>query len=194
MSRTRSLSDEAARVRLDLLMAWWPFTSGSLRASIETLLEEVRHGGWSSEREAEFLRYAEASWPARRATERFARTRPDIFWSVLVPRCLPTTQVLLKRLAEQEGHERFHDLYRAPQADFALHEAERTELALLVPQIHALLWRDHEEKMRAFLDAAQEEQRQMKALLDGKAAVGACSAYEHAMMYADELAVFSADQ
>lgn len=187
MPPSRSLSDEAKRVRLDLLMSWWPFTEGSLRASIEALLEEAKCDTWSPEREGELLRYAEGSWPARRATRRFAEANPETLWQALVPRCLPTTQVLLKRLAEHEGHERFYELLRAPQADFALHEAERAELELLLPQVYALLWRDHREHMKAFVEEAEAERQQAKASLHGKTQPGVLSAYEHAMMYGEHL-------
>lgn len=187
MKPPRSLSDEAKRIRLDLLMSWWPFTDGSLRASVEVLIEEAKRDTWSPERESELLRYAEASWPARQAARRFAAASPEILWQALVPRCLPTTQVLLKRLAEYEGHQRFHDLLRAPQADFALHEAERSELQLLLPQIYALLWRDHKEDMVVFVKEAEAERQQVKAMLHGKTESGVLSAYEHAMMYGEHL-------
>ncbi len=187
MKPSRSLSNEAKRVRLDLLMSWWPFTSGSLRSSIEALLEEASSEAWSPEHEAELLRYAEASWSARRGARRFAEANPALLWEALVPRCLPTTQVLLKRLAEHEGHERFFELLRAPQADFALHEAERAELDLLLPQVHALLWRDHRDEIAAFVDEAEAERQQAKQSLHGKTAPGVLSAYEHAMMYGERL-------
>lgn len=187
MPTPRSLSDEAKRVRLDLLMAWWPFTNGSLRASIEALIEEVKRDVWSPEREGELLRYAEASWPARRAARRYAEAHPGALWEAVVPRCLPTTQVVLKRLAEYEGHERLYELLDAPQADFALHQSERTELELLLSQVYALLWRDHGGNMAMYIEEAETERRQAKASLHGKTAPGVLSAYEHAMMYGEDL-------
>lgn len=150
-------------------------------------MEEAKQGAWTERQEAEFLRYAEASWSTRRAAQRFAETRPELLWEALVPRCLPTTQVLLRRLAEHEGHQRLSALLRAPQADFALHEAERVELELLLPQIHALLWRDHRHEMTAFVEEAEAERREAKAALHGKTLPGTLSVYEHAMMYGEHL-------
>lgn len=187
MSSPRSLSDEAKRVRVDALMAWWPFTEGSLRASIETLIEEAKGDEWTQAQEAEFLQYAEASWSARRAARAFAERYPELFWETLVPRCLPTTQVLLRRLAEHEGHTRFSDLRRSPQADFAFHEAENVEFELLIQQIFALLWRDHHADMKAFVDEAEAERVQYRATLHAKTAPGTLSVYEHAMLYGEDL-------
>ncbi len=187
MSSSRSLSDEAKRVRVDALMAWWPFTEGSLRASIEALIEEAKRDEWTQAQEAEFLRYAEASWPARRAARIFAETHPELVWEALVPRCLPTTQVLLRRLAEREGHSRFSDLRRSPQADFAFHEAENVEFDLLMPQIFALLWREHHADMKALVDQAEAERARYKTALHGKTAPGMLSVYEHAMLYGEDL-------
>lgn len=185
MNPLRPLSDEAKRIRLDALMAWWPYAEGSLRASIEALLEEAKQEAWSAEQERELLRYAEATWPARRAVQRFALVRPDVLWPAFVARCLPTTQVLLQRLSEAAGHQKLSEILRLPQADFALHEPQRIEIELLLPQVHALLWRDHRSEMQPHLREAEEERAEMQASLHGAVAAGALSAYEHAMMYGE---------
>jgi hypothetical protein len=74
---------------------------------------------------------------------------------------------------------------RLPQADFALHEPQRVEIELLLPQVYALLWRDHRSEMGAFLHDAEQERVEMQASLHGEVAAGAMSAYEHAMMYGE---------
>jgi hypothetical protein len=185
MNPLRTISDEAKYVRLDALMAWWPYAEGSLRASIETLLEEAKQEGWSETQERELLRYAEATWPARRAVQRFAMAHPDMLWSAFIVRCLPTTQVLLQRLSEAAGHQKVSELMRLPQADFALHEPQRVEIELLLPQVYALLWRDHRSEMDSFLHEAEQERVELQASLHGEVAAGAMSAYEHAMMYGE---------
>lgn len=185
MNPLRTLSDEAKYVRLDALMAWWPYAEGSLRASIEALVEEAKQESWSETQERELLRYAEATWSARRAVQRFAMAHPDALWTALIARCLPSTQVLLQRLSEAAGHQKLSEILRMPQADFALHEPQRVEIELLLPQVYALLWRDVRSEMDPYLREAEEERAEMQASLHGAVAAGALSAYEHAMMYGE---------
>ncbi len=185
-SSARSWSDEERRVRLDALMLWWPYADGSLRDSIEALIEEATAGIWSEENEQMLLRSAAATWPLRVAAKRYAQEQPERFWECFVSRCLPTTQILLLRLAENEGTTSLKRLLHSPQADLALHDGERLEIELLLPQIYALLWGLDQGMMSELVEEAKRERDEKRALLDGTVGQAALSVFEHEMMYGDE--------
>ena len=177
--------EEERRVRLDALLLWWPYTSGSLRSTVEGLMEEAETGAWSSENEAQMLACAAATWPARVATRWFAEEHPDRLWKLFLPRCLPTTQILLKRLAEQEGVTQLSRILASPQADFALHEQERLEIALLLPFVYPLLWAEAREEMGELLERAKERREEKRNLLAAAGGAGKTTAFDHAMMHGE---------
>lgn len=179
----RSWSDEERRVRLDALMLWWPYADGSLRDTIEALIEEATAGTWSDENEQLLLRSAGATWPFRVAAKQYAQTQLDRFWECFLPRCLPTTQVLLLSIIEKEGQGSLKKLYASPQADLALHEAERLEIELLLPQIYALLWGQDDKKMTVLVEEAKRQREEKQALLNGSGDQAALSVFDHEMMY-----------
>ena len=172
---------------MDALLLWWPYADGAVRTTLEGLREEAERDVWSEENEAQMLACAAATWPARLAVRWYAETHPEALWERLVPRCLPTTQVLLKRLAEQEATVSYSALLASPQADFALHEGERLELELLLPQVYALLWKERSGDMAAELERARAVREEKRALFPeptvGKAGL---SVFDHLMMYGEE--------
>lgn len=174
-------------MRVDGLLLWWPYAEGSVRTTLEGLIEDAEKEVWNAENEAQMLACAAATWPARLAVRWYAETHPEAFWERLVPRCLPTTQVLLKRLAEQEGTVAYAALLASPQADFALHEAERLELELLLPQVYALLWKECAGEMTSELQRAQQVREEKRALFpEPTAGKAELSVFDHLMMYGDE--------
>lgn len=181
--RARSWSQEERRVRLDALMLWWPYAEGSLQGTIEALIEEAKSGAWTAENETFLLRVATATWPMRQAAKRYAQAETDRFWELLVPRCLPTTQVLLHGLAEKERTTSLKKLLASPLADLALHEPERLEIELLLPQLYALAWKEDRAKMSVWLEAANRERDEKQQLLHGATDAKTLSAFEHEMMY-----------
>lgn len=182
----RRWTEEERRIRVDALLLWWPYAEGSLRATLESLIDEAQSDVWNQENEAQMLACAAATWPARLAVRLYASAHPEALWERLVPRCLPTTQVLLKRLAEQEGTVSYPEILRSPQADFALHESERLELELLLPQICALLWQDCQNEMGAELERAKQVREEKRALFADPAAMKeGLSVFDHLMVYGD---------
>lgn len=183
----RSWTDEERRLRLDALMLWWPYADGSLRATIEALIQEAKANIWSQENETLMLRVASATWPLRVAAKRYAATHPDRFWELFLPRCLPTTQLLLLRISEQEGTRALDRLLASPQADLALHTNERIEIELLLPQVYALIWKEDRQEMDELIEEAKHRREEKQLLLDGSTQPSAHSVFEHEMMYGDEM-------
>ncbi len=174
-------------MRVDALLLWWPYADGSVRGTLEGLREEAERDVWNEENEAQMLACAAATWPARLAARWYAETHPEALWERLVPRCLPTTQVLLKRLAEQEGTVSYAAILASPQADFALHEAERLELELLLPQVYALLWKECSADMASELERARAVREEKRALFpDPTVGKAGLSVFDHLMMYGEE--------
>ena len=185
----RSWSDEERRLRSDALLAWWPYADGSLRATVEALLADAQRDAWDEANETQLLACAAATWPPRVAARRFASEHPDRFSALFLPRCLASTQILLKRLEEQEGTVALPALLAAPQADFALHESERLEIGLLLPQAYALLWAEAAGEMAAHVETATGEREAKRALLgQGSVQPGAASLFDHDMMYGEDVA------
>ena len=182
---SRSWTNEERRVRLDALMQWWPYAEGSLRATIEELIKDAQIGSWSAENEQMMLRAAGATWPHRVAAKQYAQEEPDRFWELFVPRCLPSTQVLLIGLAEKEATTSLKKLLVSPLADLALHESERLELDLLAPQVRALLWKVDQKKMTSFVERAKQLRDEKQKLLSGSTAAQTLSVFEHEMMYGE---------
>ena len=180
-----SQSEERA-IRVEALFSWWPYTAGSLQRSIEQLIEEVRGGEWSADHERQFFVYAEASWPARVAARRFADEQQEVVWQEVLDRCLPTTQLLLERLSEQEGHTRYADILRSGGADFALFEGEHRELALLLPQVYAILWKTRGQEMVSLVNEAAQELEDAKRHTLADAASRA--SFEQALIFGEDFA------
>ncbi|MBP7006376.1 hypothetical protein KBB27_04635 [Patescibacteria group bacterium] len=183
---SKTWPEEERRVRLDALLLWWPYAAGSLRSTIEGLIEEAETGVWSAENEAQLLACATATWPARVATRRFAIEYPERLWSLLVLRCLPTTQILLKRLAELEGTVSLAQILASPQADLALHERERLEIELLVPHVYVLLWNEAQSEMREQIEEAKRLREEKREMLAGTGGKGKTTTFDHMMMYGEE--------
>lgn len=186
MSRSNlsSCSEEQCHQRLDALYSWWPYAEGSLKASIEALIEEVKRGEWDAERERQFFLYAEATWPARVATQLYAKEAQEHVWEEVTAFCLPTTHVLLERLAEREGHTRFFDIMRSPSADFSFFARERREFALLLPQIYAALWKKYRGEMKEALADAEQRLRTFKEQ-KGTAMPEKRAQFERALIYGE---------
>lgn len=184
---SKAWPEEERRVRLDALLLWWPYASGSLRSTIEELIEEAETSVWSPENEERLLVCAAATWPVRVATRRFAAEHPERFWNLFVPRCLPTTQILLKRLAELEGTVSLAQILASPQADLALHERERLEIELLVPHAHVLLWNEAQNEMNEQIEEAKRLREEKREMLAGAGGKGKTTAFDHMMMYGEDV-------
>jgi hypothetical protein len=180
----RTLGEEARHDRMDALMRWWPYTDGSLRQTVEALIEDALADRWSDAEERQFLACAEATWAPRCATRAFRDQQEALVWEWVLATTLPTTQVLLRRIAAREEVMSLERVMRSPLADFALHEAERTELQLLLPQLEARLWKEYQPAIRELLPEweARRVERQRAAQQEGSPA--AKSAYEQAMIFA----------
>ncbi len=176
--------DEARHERMDALMAWWPYTDGSLRTTVEALFEDVLAERWSTAEEAQFLICAEAVWSRRRATRLFREQEVSLTWELLLLLTLPTTQLLLRRLEQREESQDIARLLRSPLADFALHEAERTEIELLLPQIEARLWSQYRAQIEPLIAEQEALRKTMKDEADREGTPVAKSTYEQAMVFA----------
>ncbi len=184
----KTIFDEQRCVRVDLLASWWPYTDGSLRATIDELLSDAQEDRWDAACEKYMRTCAEASYLMRLGTKRFAEDHPNIVWETLVPLCLPTTQVLLTRLADREETQELAKLLRAPMADDALYARERDEIELLLPQVLVRVWNTHRETIASTFDALRETQARAKALLQGRLSQESVSLYERAMLYGEDIA------
>lgn len=181
---TRTLGEEARHDRMDALMRWWPYTDGSLRQTVEALIEDALADRWSDAEERQFLACAEATWAPRCATRAFREQQEALMWEWVLGAALPTTQVLLRRIAAREETVSLDRVLRSPLADFALHEAERTELQLLPPQLEARLWKESQMAIRELLSEWEVRRQELERAAKKEGSTAAKSAYEQAMIFA----------
>jgi hypothetical protein len=94
--------------------------------------------------QARALDIGRATWGARQALAEFLREDgKHREYAALLPAVRPTTAVLMSRLLKTYPDASLDELMTVPEAAFALHNAERQEIAYLRPEIWITLWKDH---------------------------------------------------
>lgn len=180
---TRTLGEEARHDRMDALMNWWPYSEGSLRQTIEALIEDALADRWSDAEERQFLACAEATWAPRCATRAFREDQEALTWEWVLDAVLPTMQVLLRRIAMREEAVSLDRVLRSPLADFALHEAERTEIQLVLPQLEARLWKEQREAIQRLIPEWEVRRGDLEQQYQRAGSLAVKSAYEQAMIF-----------
>lgn len=104
------------------------------------------------------LELGRASWGARQALADFLKQAGKIYeQEALLQAARPTTGVLLARLMKRYPDASLDELLEVPEATFALHDAERTELLYLRPEIWITLWDTHGSSLRTSQYAHERE-------------------------------------
>ncbi len=171
MSSPRSFSlEEAARsYRTERLWVFWVYAEGRARDTIGVLLADLAASAeWSEEQQTQFFACASTTWPARQATRAYVEEHPELLWREIYERVTPTTQILLRRLYDREEVASLDRILRSPLAEFALHEAEREELAWLRPWAEAAIWRKEKAQMQEQIAEWTQKRDQQAELFQGK--------------------------
>ena len=79
-------------------------------------------------------------WPIQASVAAWVKEDRSRAWEMLLSLVLPKTRILLLRLAKQLDTNDIAEIWRAPQANFALFQAERAEIERLWPWLLARLW------------------------------------------------------
>jgi hypothetical protein len=106
---------------------------------------------------------AVATWPSRRATRRFCEgAGAGVEWDEIMAAVRPTTRVMLERLKKNTGLDTLDQVLASSDAPLAIHQDEETEIALLRPEVRAMIWLAHQAKLEPQVKAAQAELESMK--------------------------------
>jgi len=89
------------------------------------------------------------SWPMRQVLKAFV-AGPGILAErqALVRSVRPTTAILLARVGTLVPEASLEGILSHPQARFAFHEPEQTEIEMLLPEIWLALWQEHAPTLR----------------------------------------------
>lgn len=151
----------------DFLQAYAHWTEGADRTAAEKLLEDWQSTGKTpSTKLADMARkLARAVWPQRQALHRWLRegAGAQAQWDGVLKAVRPSTAHLLKRLAMGLNGANLADILAHPDADQALRDEERQEIALVQAQVDEALWHAHKD---ALAGAATDAKRAMKTYLE----------------------------
>ncbi len=135
---------EDAADLLSELIAYVPEASRESTHQLLTRLEQHEQLPWN-EISAGLREATEAAWPARQSVERFLTTPEGqaVEWITLLEHVRPVTALLLERLRELSADTSLQQALSSEHAAILIHPSQKTEIALLLPEIHIKIWNTH---------------------------------------------------
>ncbi len=137
---------------ITFLCAW---LLGEEKQIVTDLATAVSREGGDEEVEEVLSELRLRVWPIQAMVVAWVKEDRSRAWETLLSLVLPKTRILLLRLAKQLSTNDIAEIWRAPQASFALFQAERAEIERLWPWLLARLWRANSEVF--VIDQKQQE-------------------------------------
>jgi hypothetical protein len=99
------------------------------------------------------------TWVPRRAVEQYLKTLEGaaLEWRKMDEALRPATLFLLSRIHQNTSALTVEEALRTGEADYALHDEQRAEIELLQPEFRIEVWLEAQDKLKPFIQDAQEE-------------------------------------
>lgn len=147
---------------VDFLQDGLAYAEGPEREAAEKLIQVYQDGGKlsTSTLADAALKLGKAIWPARQAVRRWIKQEAsDQEWSQVIAMVRPSTSHLVHRLRKATGAKHVDELLQHPEAELAIQEEEREEIARIREHILAEVWKKQREHLSLYVEEAQAELR-----------------------------------